>query len=131
MILMIKLTSVYHIRTSQWLVCKNENLLSFDKYFVKLICNLILSRKLYKKVDFTIFSCETSKLFFHHHTVWKSENFSLTEKIFRQINSLVIYLLKPLLSRNFYQKCVRGNSRNFHTVSHEILSKIPWKQRIF
>ena len=31
----------------------------------------------------------------------------LTEKIFRQINSLVISLAKTLLSRNFYQKCVR------------------------
>ena len=33
-------------------------------------------------------------------------------KIFRQINSLV----KPLLSRNFRQKCERENSRIFHTV---------------
>ena len=40
---------------------------------------------------------------------------SLTWKIFRQINSLVTYLVKPLLSRNFCQKCVGENSRNFHT----------------
>ena len=45
------------------------------------------------------------------HTV-ENEKFTLTQKIFRQINSLV----KPLLSRNFCQKCVRENSRNFHTV---------------
>ena len=39
------------------------------------------------------------------------------QKKFRQINSLVTYLVNPLLSRNFYQKCVRENSRtNFHTV---------------
>ena len=50
-------------------------------------------------------------------TVWKNENFSLTKKIFRQINSLVTYLVKPLLSRNFRQKCVRENSRNFHNVT--------------
>ena len=28
----------------------------------------------------------------------------------------VFYLVNPLLSRNFHQKCVRENSRNFHTV---------------
>ena len=47
--------------------------------------------------------------------MWKNEKFSHL-KIFRQINSLVTYLVKPLLSRNFCQKCMRGNSRNFHTV---------------
>ena len=41
-------------------------------------------------------------------TVWKNEKFSLTKKIFRQINSLVTYLVKPLLSRNFCSKSVRG-----------------------
>ena len=50
-------------------------------------------------------------------TLWKNEKFSLTKNIVRQINSLVTYLVKPLLSRNFCQKCVRENSRNFHTVS--------------
>ena len=51
---------------------------------------------------------------------WKSvkeEKFTLTQKIFRQINSLVISLVKTLLSRNFCQKCVRENFRNFHSVS--------------
>ena len=38
------------------------------------------------------------------------------QKIFRQINSLGTYLVKISLSRNFCQKCVRENSRNFHTV---------------
>ena len=42
--------------------------------------------------------------------------FSLIKKEFRQINFLVIYLVKPLLSRNFCQKSVRENLRNFHTV---------------
>ena len=46
-------------------------------------------------------------------TVWKNEKFSLTEKKFRQINYLVISLVKPLLSRNFCQKSVR---ENFYTV---------------
>ena len=47
-------------------------------------------------------------------TVWKNEKYSHRKK-YRQINSLVTYLVKPLLSRNFFQKCVRENSRNFHT----------------
>ena len=42
--------------------------------------------------------------------------FSLTEKKIRQINFLVISLVKLLLSRNFCQKSVRENFRNFHTV---------------
>ena len=32
---------------------------------------------------------------------------SLAEKIFREINSLVIYSVKMLLSQNFYQKIER------------------------
>ena len=41
----------------------------------------------------------------------------ITKKIFRQINYLVIFLVKTLLSRNFCQKCVRLNRSNFHTVT--------------
>ena len=49
--------------------------------------------------------------------VWKNEkNYLITKEIFRQINSLVTCLVKPLLSRNFCQKCVRENSRNFYSV---------------
>ena len=48
--------------------------------------------------------------------MWKNEKFSLTNKIFRQINSLVTYSVKQLFSRNFWQKCVRKNFRNFHTL---------------
>ena len=33
--------------------------------------------------------------------MWKNEKFSFTKKKFRQINYLVISLVKPLLSRNF------------------------------
>ena len=85
-------------------------------------------------------------------TVWKNETFSLTTKIFRQINSLVTYLVhistictaqcektrhslslkkkirqinylvislvKPLISRNFCEKSVRENFCNFHTVQY-------------
>ena len=58
------------------------------------------------------------------HSVEKRE--ILTKEIFRQINSLVIYLVKPLLSRNFCQKCVRENSRNFHTV-RAVQSEYDWR----
>ena len=57
----------------------------------------------------------------YDRTLWKNEKFSLTKNFFRQINSLVTYLVKPLLSRNFCQKCVRENSRNFHTMCSEFL----------
>ena len=49
-------------------------------------------------------------------TLWKNAKFTLTVKKFRQINYLVILLVKPLLSRKFCQKRVRANFRNFHTV---------------
>ena len=67
------------------------------------------------------------------YTVWKNEKFSLTKEKFRQINSLVIYLVKPLLSRNFCQKYVRENFRNFHTViwKHEKFSiTLFWQKKL-
>ena len=45
-------------------------------------------------------------------TVWKKEQFTLTEKKFRQSISLV----KRLISRKFCERVVRVNVRNFHTV---------------
>ena len=48
--------------------------------------------------------------------VWKNEQFTVAQKIFRQIISLVFSLVKTLLSRNFCQRSVTGNFRNFHTV---------------
>ena len=38
-----------------------------------------------------------------HSAVWINEKFTLIKNIFRQINSLVTCLVKPLLSRNFYK----------------------------
>ena len=63
------------------------------------------------------------------YALWKNEKFSLTGKINRQINSLVFWSIKTLFSRNFCQKSVRLNFRNFHTVcveKREILSH--WKK---
>ena len=42
--------------------------------------------------------------------------FTVNQKKFRQINSLVFSLVNTLLSRNFCQKSVTVNFRNFHTV---------------
>ena len=41
------------------------------------------------------------------HTVWKFGKFSLTEKMFREINSLATSFVKMLLPRNFCQKTAR------------------------
>ena len=37
-------------------------------------------------------------------TAWKNEKFTVNQKKFRQINSLVFSLVKTLLSRNHFQK---------------------------
>ena len=58
------------------------------------------------------------------HCVEKWEIFS-HQKIFRQINCLLTYLAKPLLSRNFCQKCVRDNSPNFHIYVY--VTNLSWK----
>ena len=66
-----------------------------------------------KHVDFTEFLPKNGEKKFRNFTASQCENhimkvknekFILTEKIFRQINSLVIYLVKPLFSRKFWQK---------------------------
>ena len=59
------------------------------------------------------------------HTVWKNKKFTITEKIFRQINYSAVSLVKPLLSRNFCQKSVTAiNFRNFHTVKQLFHSEL-------
>ena len=69
-----------------------------------------------KKVLVRVYVSFFQTLEFLRITVWKNDEFTLTAKKFRQINYLVISLVKPLLSQNFFQKCVRVISRNFHTV---------------
>ena len=46
----------------------------------------------------------------------------VSQKIFREINSLVISLVETLLSRIFCKKCVRLNNSNFYTVGQKILT---------
>ena len=73
-----------------------------------------------EKVDFTENSFLSKKAKKEKLTLYSVENekFGLTKKIFRQINYLVLSLVKTLLSRNFCQKCVRlCKSQQFpHTV---------------
>ena len=64
------------------------------------------------------------------HTVWKNEKFTLTQKFFRQINYLVILLVKSLFSRNFCEKRVRVNFRNFHTVHTVEFTKFLYHLKI-
>jgi len=54
------------------------------------------------------------KQLFTRWKVWKNKKLSLTKINFVK-STLLSYLVKPLLSRNFCQKCVRENSRNFYT----------------
>ena len=93
-------------------------------------------------VNLTIFSSKLLQFSSFPSPVWKNENLSRNKKIFHQINSLLTYLVKSLLSRTFCNKCVRDNPLNFRTLwsqcsavwrkftlSHAFLTKISWKQR--
>ena len=102
---------------SPTIFCKNSVKLTFHKD--QLYCKSIW-RKIFvvgeKFPKFPARSVEISEILSHR-------------KKFREINSLVIHLVRPLLSRNFCQKSVRENFRNFHTVQcekREILSH--WKK---
>ena len=96
----------------------------FGKNFVKVT---VLPMKLLNKWFDEIFFGKSKFPWFQHcvlHSTHcgKTRN-SLSQNIFfRQINSLVTYLVKPLLSRNFFQKWVRENSRNFHTVVWKLIN---------
>ena len=61
----------------------------------------------------------------------KNDKLSLTEKIFREINSLVTSLVKPLVSRNFCQKVRERISRFstlclYHPVRNFISTQVLW-----
>ena len=62
------------------------------------------------------------------HSVEKREISSYLKNI--SSNQLINLLVNPLLSRNFCQKCVRENSRNFHTVLRK-LRKFSFTEEIF
>ena len=62
------------------------------------------------------------------HSVEKREILSLSQKKkkFRQIHSLATYLVKPLLSRNFSQKCVRENPVICTLCSSNVISSVKF-----
>ena len=83
----------------------------FTLWFCIIISGKVDLTDLLSKIVRLIFKAQCSVL------VWKNDKFYLTEKIFREINYLVISLVKPLLSRNFYQKTFRSNVHNgFHEI---------------
>ena len=68
-------------------------------------------------------NCKYPNITWKRFTVWKNAKLSLTKKLFREINSLVTSLVKTVLPRNFSQKCVRENFRNFLT-EHQITNLV-------
>ena len=108
-----KLTDIFYVRESL-LECLSNHFQQtsiFATYVLTLWkARNFLSRNFFTKIPWN----QLGKLLqWTHHNV---EKFSLTKTIFRQINFLVISLVKLLLSRNFCEKCVRLNRSNFHTV---------------
>ena len=74
---------------------------SLEKHFVKsILC--CFHRIYFKKSD--MYVCTKISYTLQCTAVWKNEKLSLTEKEFRQINHLVISLVKLLLSLNFLRK---------------------------
>ena len=90
-----RIALISHLKNISW------NWFTYSRNYY--IMEMLISRNFFLKFHTTQHSVEKWKLYSH----WKK---------FRQINYLVILLVKPLLSRNFYQKRVRVNFRNFHTV---------------
>ena len=69
----------------------------FAKSFVKLTVLLNINKVLKSWFD-EIFLCKKEIIVFPHcvrYTLWKNEKFSLTKKIFREINSLVTSFVNP------------------------------------
>ena len=81
------------------------------KYFVRLISYQMIATIKISKFCY----CFDEKNIQDACVCRNEKNYSHRKKI-RQINCLVISLVKLLLSRNFCQKRVRVNFRNFHTV---------------
>ena len=89
-------------------------LFHFCNNFVKLTLSITKLRENTlkgQKVLSRIYFCERKFRAFSHCEVWK---FTITQKMFRETNSLVTFLSKPLLSRNFCRKWHKFY--NFHIV---------------
>ena len=80
---------------NQLKIYSHKNNISSNQLFSNFIMHLVkalFSRNFWQK---------RREINWRRITVWKNEKFSLTEIFFRQINYLVISLVKPLLSQNF------------------------------
>ena len=73
------------------------------------------------RVEFTNFCQESCS------ALWKNKKFFLARKIIRQINSLVISLVQPLISRNFCQNSL-SESKFLYLISTLCTA---WKSRNF
>ena len=85
-----------------------------NKVFTKkklLLKELISQNISLVRIKFSFLHCAT-----YTAIVWKNEKNSLTKRIFRQINSVVVSQLKTLLSQNLCEKCERLSRSNFLTV---------------
>ena len=70
----------------------------------------------FRQIVIRFVSCSLNCGHHNHHNVEKREIYSYRKK-FREINSIVNLLGRTLVSRNFHQKCVRVNFRNFHILT--------------
>ena len=106
---------LYHLKITSW-----------NQSYTKLFTKEIGFTEIFQKVviqKFRKIRSESSTV------VWKNEKFSLAENFFREINSYVTSLVELLLSRNFWQKSVKEDYRNFYTMfSQSPLSVLATKK---
>ena len=103
----------YNIKSSK--VWKNGKSRAWKIFIVKtlLLINQLISSNICKS-KFPRLQCKKRDILLPHR------------KKFREINLLVISLVKTLLSRNFCQKSVRENFRKFHTTAAVEIVWILW-----
>ena len=81
--------------------------------FTKEVTKELISRKFFERdlVSYYFSTVHTASLQHCEHTLWKRINgkFALTKIFFRQINSLVVYWVNSLFTRNFCHKRARVN----------------------
>ena len=92
---------------------KNESMLSPDQ-FAEVLCDDLDLNPLHFVPAIT---AAINQQIGNYYTVWKNDKFTLTIKIFREINA-TLSSVKTLLSRNFWQISVRVNFHNFHIILH-------------
>ena len=102
--------------------CESEKFTLTGKIFCQINCLVIFFDKPLLSRHFCQFLLSAREI-----TMWKSAKFSLLHKIFSMKSVLYFFsnsFVKTLLSRNFRQKCVRVNLRNFQTAIVRNISPI-------